>query len=120
MIILGGANDAYEGVSLSHAGANFTAMVEISSRYGIIPILGLPTPSLLPSEEKFLTEYRNWLKDYAGREKMTVIDFYTPFQRAIQAGGADKLYYLLKIANYSEEISVSRSKAKELKKILGL
>lgn len=92
VIILGGANDAYEGLPLSRVSANFSAMLEICSRYGIIPILGLPTPSLLPSEEKFLAEYRNWLKDYASREKMAVIDFYTPFQRAIQAGGADKLY----------------------------
>lgn len=92
VMILGGANDAFEGFPLSRVSANFTAMVEISSRHGIIPILGLPTPSLLPSEEKFLAEYRNWLKDYASREKITVIDFYTPFQLAIQAGEADKLY----------------------------
>lgn len=92
VIILGGANDAYEGYPLTDVGANFQAMVDLSAGHGIVPILGLPTPSMHAGEEKLLAEYRNWLKNYAHTRQIALIDFYTPFQQAIQAGQTGKLY----------------------------
>ncbi len=86
VIILGGANDAFAGYPLADVSQNFIAMVDMSRQRGIIPILGLPTPSLLPEEEKFLMIYRDWLQDYAGREHIMVIDFYTPFMAAVNTG----------------------------------
>ncbi|GAB6172158.1 hypothetical protein JCM15765_16360 [Paradesulfitobacterium aromaticivorans] len=92
VIILGGANDAAAGYPLAEVSANFEAMVEMSRQHGISPMLGLPTPSLLPAEEKYLMQYRNWLKDYAGREGIPYIDFYSPFLAAINEGQADRLF----------------------------
>lgn len=92
VIILGGANDAFEGYPPAEVSSNFKEMVKKSRQHGIIPILGLPTPSLLPAEEVFLAEYRSWMRGYAGRENILCIDFYTPFQAAVQAGLAEKLF----------------------------
>ncbi|MDR3602625.1 MAG: GDSL-type esterase/lipase family protein [Desulfosporosinus sp.] len=93
VIILGGANDASSGFSLGKVSDNFKAMVEMSRYQGIIPILGLPIPFLLPTEEKLMAQYRNWLKDYINKEaNILSIDFWIPFFTAIQVNEAAKLY----------------------------
>lgn len=92
VIILGGANDAYEKISLKSVSANFKAMEESCRQNGIIPILGLPTPSLLPKEEQFLMEYRNWLESYADEKDIMVVDFYSPFLDQIGAGQGARLF----------------------------
>ena len=83
-IILGGTNDAAAGYSISRVCSNYQAMVEISCQQGIVPLLGLPIPSLVSEEEKLLTEYRSWLRDYANKENIQVIDFYSPFATAVK------------------------------------
>lgn len=92
VFILGGANDAAAGYPLVEVSANFEDMVNMSREQGISPLLGLPTPSLLAQEEKFLMQYRDWLKDYAAREGMASIDFYSPFKAVINEGQADRLF----------------------------
>jgi acyl-CoA thioesterase I len=92
VIILGGANDAYEKILLESVGANFIVMVELCEQHSIIPILGLPTPCLLPKEEQLLMEYRNWLKSYADEEDIMVVDFYSPFFDRIEAGQGAQLF----------------------------
>lgn len=92
VIIMGGANDAFAGFSLASVSDNFKAMVEMSRHKGIIPILGLPIPSLLPEEEILLAQYRNWLKEYITGENVKSIDFWMPFYTAIQEGNAEILY----------------------------
>lgn len=92
VIILGGANDAYEKIHLESVSANFKAMEESCRRNGIIPILGLPTPSLLAEEEQFLMEYRNWMKCYADEKDIMVVDFYSPFLDRIRAGQGAQLF----------------------------
>lgn len=92
VIILGGTNDAIAGYLLAEVSTNFIAMVDISREQGIIPILGLPIPSLIQEEEKILREYRNWLKDYASRENVSIIDFYSLFAAAVKEGQAGKLF----------------------------
>lgn len=92
VIILGGANDAYDKIPLENVSASFKAMVELCRQHGIIPILGLPTPSLLVEEEQFLEVYRNWLKSYAAEKDIMVVDFYSPFLDRIGAGQGAKLF----------------------------
>ena len=92
VIILGGANDAYEKIHLESVSTNFKAMEESCRQNGIISILGLPTPSLLPEEEQLLMEYRNWLKSYADENDITVVDFYSPFLDRIGVGQGAQLF----------------------------
>ena len=92
VIILGGTNDAIAGYPLAEVSTNLTAMVEMSRQQGIIPILGLPIPSLMPEEENIMADYRNWLKDYANRENLKIIDFYSPFWTAVKEGQSAKLF----------------------------
>ncbi len=92
VIILGGTNDAYAKYPLERVSLHFTAMVKMSQEQGIIPILGLPIPSLVLNEELFLRQYRNWLIDYTQQRDLPRIDFYTPFQKHLDLGEQSKLY----------------------------
>lgn len=92
VIILGGANDAYEKIPLESVSSNFKAMEESCKTNAIIPIFGLPTPSLLPEEEQRLIEYRNWLKSYTDEKGINVIDFYSPFLNRIKIGQGAQLF----------------------------
>ena len=92
VIILGGANDAFEKIRLESVSANFMAMEESARQNGIIPIFGLPTPSLLPEEELFLVEYRNWLKGYADEKGVSLIDFYSPFLDKVRVDNGALLF----------------------------
>lgn len=92
VIILAGANDAYEKISLERVSANFKAMVESCGQNGIIPIVGLPTPSLLPEEEQLLIEYRNWLKRYTDEKGISLVDFYSSFLDRIKMGQGAQLF----------------------------
>ena len=92
VIILGGANDAYEKIPLEKVSASFKAILELCWQHEIIPILGLPTPSLLAEEEQFLKVYRNWLKSYADEKDIRVVDFYSPFLERIGAGQGAQLF----------------------------
>lgn len=92
VIMLGGTNDAFLGYPLEEVSTNFTAMVDMACSYHITPILGLPIPSLLEQEEVILMSYREWLQAYAQDKKIRVIDFYTPFKAALEAGTGMRLY----------------------------
>jgi acyl-CoA thioesterase I len=92
VIILGGANDAYEAIPVNQVSKNFSEMIEACEQRSIKPILGLPTPSLLLEEEQFLIDYRKWLVDYAQERTISIIDFYTPFLSRIQDGQASQLF----------------------------
>ncbi|WP_407312917.1 GDSL-type esterase/lipase family protein [Desulfosporosinus sp. SB140] len=92
VIILGGANDAYEQIPLDQVSPNFIKMVRLCAKQEVTPILGLPTPSLLAEEERVLIEYRNWLIKYAAKNCIPVIDFYSPFLLRIQEGRAAEFY----------------------------
>ncbi|MBC2724574.1 SGNH/GDSL hydrolase family protein [Desulfosporosinus sp.] len=92
VIILGGTNDAYANYPLEKVSPNFTEMVSISKEAGIIPILGLPLPSLVPAEEFFLIQYRDWLKNFVKTKGLLQIDFYTPFLKRLEAGEESELF----------------------------
>ena len=92
VIILGGTNDAVIGYPLHEISNNFTAMVDMACRYDIIPLFGLPIPSLIGEEEDILMSCREWIQGYANSKRIKIIDFYAPFKAAIEAGASMKLY----------------------------
>lgn len=92
VIILGGTNDALAGLSLDNVSSNFKAMEEMSKQQGVVPIFGLPIPSLWSSAEKQIALYRDWLKHFINSNDLMFIDFWTPFATMIQEGRGDKLY----------------------------
>ncbi|AFM40047.1 lysophospholipase L1-like esterase [Desulfosporosinus acidiphilus SJ4] len=92
VIILGGANDAYEEISLEQVSSNFVRMIEMCHKQGAIPILGMPTPSLMAEEERFLEDYRKWFADYATKKSIRIIDFFSPFQHKIKSGQAAEFF----------------------------
>jgi lysophospholipase L1-like esterase len=77
--IMGGANDAFWGISVASVLENIAKMVELAEEKGIIPIIGLPTPIVTPVEEILLASYRDKIKKLAEDKGLAVIDFYTPF-----------------------------------------
>lgn len=90
-LILGGTNDAFCEIDLDDYSENIMFMVEYCVKNGIVPILGLPVPSLGP-EEFILQEYREWLKEYEEKEKIQIIDFYSSFLDS--QGTIKEEYYL--------------------------
>ena len=76
-IILGGTNDAFCDVPQTDYGDNIDRIAGSCQENGIIPILGMPTPCLSPSEEFILQEYRDWLREYSLSKKIMSIDFYS-------------------------------------------
>ncbi|MCO1602466.1 GDSL-type esterase/lipase family protein [Desulfosporosinus nitroreducens] len=92
VIILGGTNDAYAKYPLEIVSPHFTAMIKMSQEHGIIPIIGLPIPSLVADDEFFLQQYRNWLIDCAKMNNLPLINFYAPFLKRLEAGEESKLF----------------------------
>lgn len=76
-IILGGTNDAFCEISLEDYSENIEIMAEYCLRNEIVPIIGIPTPSLSYPEEFTLQEYRAWLHEYVQANQFLIIDFYS-------------------------------------------
>lgn len=89
--ILGGANDAWQGLDIAAAQCNIQRIVELAGQEGIIPVLGLATPlcknplqggTFIPfgmeAMESWLACYREWMRDYAGGAGIVLIDYCTP------------------------------------------
>lgn len=79
VIILGGYNDAFCGVSPEKVALNFQKMYGEAQNNNIKTIFGLPTPVAIPSMEFMLGEYRDWISNYAQEEGIGLIDFYHLF-----------------------------------------
>lgn len=90
VIILAGANDAWQNRLLSQYQENITAIITAARKAQIIPVAGLPTPVAIRSwsaafphieglEERaaLLDSYRRWLSTYASTQGIAAIDFYT-------------------------------------------
>ena len=78
-ILLGGANDVYQGVSQGLMQSNFAKLAEQLVDSNIRPLVGLPPPVEDAVFEKELAKFRRWLKSYAKENKFPTIDFYSPF-----------------------------------------
>lgn len=77
VIIMGGANDAFENIAVAEVNNNIQQMAELALHEGVIPIIGLTPPCNFASEEALLGQYRQVLRDYAVRMEFTILDFYT-------------------------------------------
>lgn len=85
VIIMGGTNDAFLHIRPQEVADNLAGMVQAAREAGIVPVLGMPIPSNYPEDEVMLDQYRQWLREYAAREKVALIDFYSPM---LAPGGA--------------------------------
>lgn len=104
VIILGGTNDAWVGVTLGEVQENVRAMVDEAFDMGICPAMGLPAPvnefqlgGFPPDDvEGFagdLDSFRTWMKEFADKQLLPVLDFYTPLLDP-ETGRADPAYFV--------------------------
>ncbi len=78
-VVLGGANDVYQGAAYELMQSNFKKIVELLVESKIRPVVGLPPPLEDEVFEKNLAKFRRWLKSYSKEEEFKTIDFYAPF-----------------------------------------
>ncbi|MBM7855275.1 lysophospholipase L1-like esterase [Desulfohalotomaculum tongense] len=90
VIILGGTNDAWQGVPMEKTKENFKRMIDMVYAINAQSILGLIPPIIkdkvqacfqLKDVEQFnnrLIKIRDWLKVFSGDKKILLLDFYTP------------------------------------------
>ncbi|MGI6607350.1 MAG: GDSL-type esterase/lipase family protein [Peptococcia bacterium] len=79
VILMGGSNDVYQGISQLVMEQNFLLIWETLAKNGIAGWLGLPLPVADDYAEGKLSVWRNWLKDFGQQKKITVVDFYRDF-----------------------------------------
>ena len=90
--ILGGSNDAAARIELTSVSANFIAMIDMCRENNIVPILCLQLPILETHGEHCLSQYRDWVRNYAAENSIFLIDFYKPFMERVEAGQHRELY----------------------------
>lgn len=78
-VVLGGANDIYQGAAHELMQSNFKKIAGLLVENKIRPLVGLPPPLEDEVFEKNLAKFRRWLKSYAKEEELKTIDFYAPF-----------------------------------------
>jgi lysophospholipase L1-like esterase len=128
-VIMGGANDAWMGVSLAAVTANFTAMLEKCRQNKILPVLGLPVP-VSPGDNDFfngleeasaiLDQYRQWVQEYCIRNGIQAIDFYTPMLVPGSRFGKPSYYFDGVHPNQEGYQAMSRAAIPVVQKILKL
>lgn len=79
VIIMGGSNDAFMDVMDDEVHENISEMVRQARMAGIVPVFGLPPPCTYFAEESVLEGYRCWMREYAAKQGIPVIDFYSAF-----------------------------------------
>lgn len=75
VIITGGSNDAFLGVTAAAVAKNIAAMVGEAQVRGIKAIIGLPPPCDF-AEEELLAEYRERLREVAAHHGLPSLDFH--------------------------------------------
>jgi len=93
VIITGGVNDLWMGQQIRNIGHNIDSMIQLSGQNNIHTVLGLSVPLCRNSEIKFISSaeedilankidrYNVWLKDYACKQGITLIDFNSCFYK---------------------------------------
>lgn len=82
--ILAGINDAMASNGTLSTRQNIISMVELARAHGIRVILGSLTPAdrfwLAPDVDlaPFVAQYNAWLREYAARERIVFVDYFTP------------------------------------------
>ncbi len=75
VLIMGGANDAFECIAVQEVTENIAHMVSTAVQHAIIPVIGLTPPCNFPEEAR-LARYRQSLAWYAETNGIAVLDFY--------------------------------------------
>ena len=91
VIIMGGSNDAFAGIVPEEVAANLQLMAERAIANQVTPLLGLPVPCDFP-EEELLEEYRRWMRQYAAKTGIGLIDFYQVLRQ--ENGGIKTGYHV--------------------------
>ncbi len=78
-LVMGGANDVYQGYDLELMKSQLMKITQKLSEHKIKPILGIPPPILNKLYEKQMAKFRSWIKTFAKKKKYKVIDFYSAF-----------------------------------------
>lgn len=78
VMLLGGANDVFQGMSQPQMEQSFLKIWENISEKGIDVWIGLPLPVYDYFERK-LSVWRNWLINFSQQKKLIVVDFYQDF-----------------------------------------
>lgn len=92
VIILGGANDAFEGIIANEALDNISKMVQTAGKSGIVPFVGLPPPCNF-AEEALLEQYRQLLRWYTAANNIGLIDFYAAMLNPAGDGIREGLHF---------------------------
>ncbi|MFO1518262.1 MAG: GDSL-type esterase/lipase family protein [bacterium] len=79
VILLGGANDVYQGTNLEAMNERFEKIVKTLLQNKIKPILCLPTPIEEKDFEETLAGFRKTVKSLAKQKNLSLINFYDPF-----------------------------------------
>ena len=77
VIIMGGSNDAFQGVDTAAVVANIEKMVLMALEKGIVPFVGIPIPCNESPEEEFLSRYRSGIRKMAEVREVTILDFHS-------------------------------------------
>ncbi|NPV27687.1 MAG: GDSL family lipase [Firmicutes bacterium] len=80
VIVLGGANDIIIRESRDRTTYNLAGICQEAIKNGITPVLGLPTPMEFHEYEARLSKLRDWIRQYARENGLTVIDFDRAFR----------------------------------------
>ena len=90
--IMGGSNDAAARLDPAYVSSNFIAMVNICWENGIFPILCTQLPILETNGENCLSQYRDWVRNYAAEHNIFLIDFFRPFMDRVESGRHGEIY----------------------------
>lgn len=78
VIIMGGANDAFERTAAQEVLDNIRRMTDTAIENSIIPFIGLPIPCNYIQEENLLGKYRELLYRISADYGIGIIDFFSP------------------------------------------
>lgn len=105
VIIMGGTNDFIMGVSWEMVRSNIFTMVHHAHAYGILPIVGIPTPAEPEMAQKYwssitdfqkinreIERYKDGIMDFAKTFNVQVIDFYTEVTQRLEEVSKRELY----------------------------
>ncbi len=104
VIILGGTNDAWQGIPLEQTKCCFEKLILRSRAINALPILGLPAPIIKEQVKTYfnhgdvesfllhLNSIRSWINDFAAQNGISTLDFFTPLRRKESDEGNSELF----------------------------
>lgn len=105
VLLLAGTNDAWQGIPLQVTEANFWHLVKNVRQIKAQPVMGLMPPIIKNKVENYynmknveefnlsLHNIRNWIKDFAKKDNIPVVDFYSYLCAEDTDQGQELLFY---------------------------